>query len=57
MKCADCRRQVVIAWYRDGTKERVCTGCINRALREADRVLEQDYYRHMLERFRRMGFR
>ena len=56
MTCSSCRRQVVIAWYRDGTTERICTGCINRALREAGRVLEDAEYRTVLDRMRRMGF-
>jgi len=56
MTCSSCRRQVVIAWHRDGTTERICTGCINRALREAGRVLEDAEYRTVLDRMRRMGF-
>ena len=28
MTCSSCRRQVIVAWHRDGTTERVCTGCI-----------------------------
>ena len=56
MTCSTCRRQVIVAWHRDGTDERVCSGCINRALREADRILQQEDFRRTLERFRRMGF-
>jgi len=56
MTCSLCRRKVVVAWHRDGTKDRVCVGCINRALHEADRVLQQQDYQRLLERFRRMGF-
>lgn len=56
MTCFMCRRKVIVAWFRDGTDERVCPGCVNRALREADRILEQESFRRTLERFRRMGF-
>ena len=53
MTCAACHRDVLIAWHRDGTDERICTGCINRALREADRVIAEQEYRRMLDRLRR----
>jgi hypothetical protein len=50
-----CRRRVVVAWHRDGTDERVCSGCVNRTLREADRINRQQDYARLWERLRRQG--
>ena len=55
MTCSSCRRTVIVAWYRDGTPERVCTGCINRALKEAERTIAEAEVRGVLERWRRLG--
>jgi hypothetical protein len=52
MTCSVCRRNVIVAWYRDGTPERVCTGCINRALREAGKATQVI---DVLERMRKLG--
>ena len=55
MTCSSCRRTVIVAWYRDGTPDRICTGCINRALKEAERTIAEAEVRGVLERWRRLG--
>lgn len=53
--CTSCRRATPVTW-QTGDGRDICSGCIRRALREADRVESERMVRDTLDRMRRLGF-